>query len=143
MCRDAQTLMDQRVQKVLAFFEESYMRSVTLAEMAETVNLSIWHLSHLFKAETGSSPARYLKTYRLREAKKLLETTFLSVKEIVSKVGLGDQSHFAKDFKKAYGLTPTEYRASVTNGKYFGPLQSSLQAGAAERESRQLTLNLI
>ncbi|MGB9178471.1 MAG: AraC family transcriptional regulator [Pyrinomonadaceae bacterium] len=134
----AQTLMDQRVQKVLAFFEESYMRSVTLAEMAKSVHLSVWHLSHLFKAETGSSPARYLKMYRMQEARRLLETTFLSVKEIVSKVGIGDQSHFAKDFKKAYGLTPTQYRASVTNGKCFGPLQ----AGATERESRQLTLNL-
>lgn len=137
-----ETLMDQRVQKVLAFFEESYTRSVTLTELAESVHLSVWHLSHLFKAETGSSPARYLKMYRMREAKRLLETTFLSVKEIMSKVGMSDQSHFAKDFKKAYGLTPTQYRTSVTNGKGVGPLHGSLQAGARERESRQLTLNL-
>src|ERR1051325_1362044 len=111
--REASAEMDQRVQKVIEFLEEKYKRSVTLAVLAESVHLSVWHLSHLFKAETGSSPARYLKDYRTQEAKRLLETTFLSVKEVVSKVGMGDQSHFAKDFKKAYGLTPTRYRAAV------------------------------
>ncbi|HEX9919470.1 MAG TPA: helix-turn-helix domain-containing protein, partial [Pyrinomonadaceae bacterium] len=65
---------------------------------------------HLFKAETGSSPARYLKALRLERARELLETTFLSVKEIRALVGFNDDSHFARDFRATYGLTPQQYR---------------------------------
>jgi transcriptional regulator GlxA family with amidase domain len=46
----------------------------------------------------------------LQAAKNLLETTFLSVKEIVALVGCNDESHFLRSFKTLYGLTPSEHR---------------------------------
>ena len=52
----------------------------------------------------------------MREATVLLSTTFLSIKEVMVRVGFGDESHFVKDFKKIYGMTPTEYRKSKANG---------------------------
>lgn len=58
----------------------------------------------------GITPTQYLKSVRLRKAKELLETSFLSVKQIISLVGIGDRNHFTNDFKKAYGVSPTEYR---------------------------------
>jgi AraC family transcriptional regulator len=78
--------------------------------MARTVNLTSFHFCHLFKAETGRSPARYLKALRLERARELLETTSLSVKEIRALIGLNDESHFARDFRAAYGLTAQAYR---------------------------------
>jgi AraC family transcriptional regulator, arabinose operon regulatory protein len=64
------------------------------------VFLSPSRLAHLFKAETGVSPMRYLKTQRMQKAKLLLETTPLSIKEVMIYVGVNDKSHFIKDFKK-------------------------------------------
>lgn len=104
-------LADLRVQKVLLFMEENYQRDLSLERMASVVHLSIWHLCHLFKSETGETPARHLKMIRLRRASVLLENRELSIKEVMNKVGLGDQSHFAKDFKRVYGLTPSQFRA--------------------------------
>jgi predicted transposase len=46
----------------------------------------------------------------MQQAAILLTTTFLSVKEIVRRVGLTDESHFVRDFKRLYGMTPSEYR---------------------------------
>ena len=46
----------------------------------------------------------------MERAKYLLETGFLSIKEITYSVGLSDESHFVRDFKKAYGIAPTNYR---------------------------------
>jgi transcriptional regulator GlxA family with amidase domain len=78
--------------------------------MARAVNLTAFHFCHLFKAETGSSPAKYLKALRLERARELLETTFLSVKEIRALVGLNDESHFARDFRATYGVTAQQHR---------------------------------
>jgi AraC-like DNA-binding protein len=49
----------------------------------------------------------------MQQAATLLTTTFLSVKEIVRRIGLTDESHFVRDFKRIYGMTPSEYRNSV------------------------------
>ena len=103
--------MEQRIRAVIALLEEQLHRDLTLEEMARHVNLSPSRLRHLFKEETGMSPARFLKTLRLKRAKGLIEGTFLNLKQIMDRVGIKDRRHFAKDFKKAYGLGPAEYRA--------------------------------
>ncbi len=109
--------VDARVQQAILFIEENYRRDLSLGKVAGAVHLSIWYLCHLFKSETGETPARYLKLVRMRQARTLLENSPLSIKEVMNKVGMGDQSHFAKDFKKVYGLTPSEFRASLAAGR--------------------------
>jgi two-component system response regulator YesN len=105
--------MDRRVQQVILLMEEDIRKSLTLEEWAQIVNLSPSHLYHLFKSETGETPSRYLKTLRMQRAKELLETTFLTVKEIVTATGISDGSHFVRDFKKQYTMTPTQYRHAL------------------------------
>lgn len=105
--------VDSRVSAAMAFIEENYQRDLSLAKVAATVHLSTWHLCHLFKSETGQTTVRYLKAIRMRRAKTLLENRLLSIKEVMNKVGMRDQSHFAKDFKRVYGLTPSQFRTSL------------------------------
>jgi AraC-like DNA-binding protein len=88
-------------------------RNLTLGEMAQSVNLSPPYFCYLFKTITGTPPAKYLKSLRMQQAATLLTTTFLSVKEIVRRVGCTDDSHFVRDFKRIYGLTPSAYRNSA------------------------------
>jgi transcriptional regulator GlxA family with amidase domain len=102
--------MDLRIEKVVALMKDDLTQRLPLGKMAQIVNLSPAHLCYLFKAENGIPAARYLKSLRMKKAAVLLATTFLSVKEVMVRVGLRDESHFVKDFKKSYGLTPTEYR---------------------------------
>lgn len=103
--------MNPRVQKVVHLIQKDLGRKVTLTEMAQSVGLSVEHLRELFKSEIGMTPIQYQKRLRLLEAKRLLESTFLNVQEIVVRVGLSDDSHFVRDFKKLYGLAPAQYRA--------------------------------
>lgn len=120
---------DPRVRRVLALMEEHYHRELSLDALARSVRLSSWHLCHLFKKEVGVSPLQHLRSLRMRRAGALLATTFLTVKEIMHRVGVRDQSHFAKDFKRTYGLSPTEYRASlVLAGSDEGPQQAALES---------------
>jgi AraC-like DNA-binding protein len=90
---------------------EQHLRSGWPAgRFAQSVNLSPSRLHQLFKEETGWPPARYLRLLRMRRATELLETTHLNVKEIMARVGVTDESHFIRDFKKAHGATPARYR---------------------------------
>ena len=105
--------MDRRIEVVISNIEGQCSRSWEIAELAHLVNLSGSRLRHLFKQETGTTPAQYLKAVRLRKAGTLLRTTFMSVKEIAMTVGLTTASYFVREFRKSYGMTPTEYRNSV------------------------------
>jgi AraC-like DNA-binding protein len=103
-------IRDRRVQIVRFLLEGSFHRKLGLREMGQAVNLSPWRLAHLFKAETGVSPQRYLTLVRLQRAKDQLADSFLSVQAIGAAVGIPNPSHFTKSFKAAYGMTPIEYR---------------------------------
>ena len=84
---------------------------LSLTEFAQSVNLSVWRLCHIFKSDVGMPPIKYLRLLRMERATGLLESSFLSVKEIAFQVGLNDESHFVRDFKTTYGYSPTLYRA--------------------------------
>lgn len=102
--------MDQRVLKTVQLMRDSLHKGLSLDELAQSVNLSVWRLCHIFKAETGLTPIHYLRFLRMERAGHLLETSFLSVKEIAHAVGINDESHFVRDFKIIFGVTPTRYR---------------------------------
>lgn len=90
---------------------------LSLGEFAQSVNLSVWRLCHIFKSDVGMPPIRYLRQLRMERAKDLLESSFLSVKEIAFQVGLNDESHFVRDFKSTYGYSPALYRARFISNK--------------------------
>ena len=102
--------MDHRVKTVMELMEANLQRKMSMTELARAVNLSPWRLSHLFKTEIGIPPLQYLKALRMEKARVLVMSTFLSIKQIMNRVGITNESHFVKDFRRAYGLTPTQYR---------------------------------
>ena len=105
--------MDHRVKYVASFIKGNYHRKLTLTEMADAVHLSPWRLCHLFQEGMGTSPQRFLTHVRLEKARQLLTTEFLTVKEVMNRVGMSDASSFARCFKAAYGTTPGQYRATA------------------------------
>jgi len=103
--------LDKRVEKIIQMMREDVRGELSLTEFAQSVNLSVWRLCHIFKADVGMPPIRYLRLLRMERAKVLLESSFLSVKEIAFQVGLNDESHFVRDFKSTYGYSPALYRS--------------------------------
>jgi len=109
--------MDQRIKRVIVEMEKHLDSELSLDVLAQSVNLSTSRFRHLFKVETGTTPAQYLKSLRMSRAKKLVETTFLNIKQIMCSIGVHDKRHFAKDFERSYGLIPTQYRARMRDPK--------------------------
>jgi transcriptional regulator GlxA family with amidase domain len=84
--------MDARIAAVIERLHAEIDRPLRGADLAAAVNLSASRLMHLFKREVGMPPARYLRNLRLRRARADLETTFLSVKQVMSRAGFNDPS---------------------------------------------------
>ncbi|HET6979167.1 MAG TPA: AraC family transcriptional regulator [Pyrinomonadaceae bacterium] len=105
--------MDRRIELVIAKLKTEPASAWDFAALSALVNLSPSRFRHLFKQETGTTPAQYLKEIRLRRAAKLLCHTFLTIKQIVKQVNLGSNAHFVRDFRKLYGMTPTVYRRTM------------------------------
>lgn len=103
--------MDKRVEKIIEMMRDDVRGELSLTEFAQSVNLSVWRLCHIFKSDVGMPPIKYLRLLRMEKAKGLLESSFLSVKEIAFQVGLNDESHFVRDFKATYGHSPAIYRS--------------------------------
>ncbi len=103
--------MDVRIARVIARMETTLERQLSLRDFAADVQLSVSWLAHLFKRETGVSPALYRHRLQMARARLLLERTSMPVKDVVASVGLNDPSHFTRDFRRAYGVAPTELRA--------------------------------
>ena len=104
------TLTDHRVKDFQVYLLANYQSRISIKQIAEKLELTPRHLSKLFKEVFGIPPAVYVRELRLRESCRLLETSFLQVKQICYQVGFNDQSNFIRYFKAKYGCTPLEFR---------------------------------
>jgi transcriptional regulator GlxA family with amidase domain len=95
---------------VISIMQEYLATELSVCSLSSSVNLSPTRLRQLFKSETGRSPMRCLRELRTRRAEQLLQSSFLSIKEIAFQCGARDISHFVRDFKTQHGLTPREFR---------------------------------
>ena len=117
---DSLECLDARVKTALIVIRNEGYSKKSVDRAAALVNLSATRLTHLFKEKVGMSPRGYDKHLRLSKAENLIKTTYLRIKEIEAKCGFKDSSRFARQFKKAFGLTPTECRAHALANQTVG-----------------------
>lgn len=98
------------VQKTKRFVEENYRRDVSLLDCAESVGISPYYLSHIFRERTGQTFVEYLSSVRVEEAKRLCRNTTLTINEIAEQCGYLNITYFCKVFKRLTGKTIGEYR---------------------------------
>jgi AraC family transcriptional regulator, arabinose operon regulatory protein len=105
--------MERRVAYVIERMKERLHTETSIDALAADVGLSPSRLGFLFRQATGTSPRTYLHMLRMERARVLLESTDLSVGDVMRQVGIFDPSHFSRDFRKAHGLSPRAYRLQL------------------------------
>ncbi len=100
------------VADAIAFIQANYAREVKLEDVAAAVHLSPFHLARLFKQVSGQSPHQYLVQVRVNAARSLLSAGSgqRSLAEVAAAVGFSDQSHLTRQFKRHFGVTPSQLR---------------------------------
>jgi AraC-like DNA-binding protein len=89
-----------------------YREPLDVPALARAAHLSPAHFSREFRRAFGESPHQYLLTRRLERAAALLRNTDRSVADICLLVGLKSVGSFTTSFGRAYGMSPTAYRAA-------------------------------
>lgn len=101
---------DLVVGRVQEFVDDHLAAELTLSDLADVADVSPSSLGRRFKAETGTTPWRYVLKRRIERAKALLQNTDRSLAAIALDTGFYDQPHFTRTFKRFEGKTPGEYR---------------------------------
>ncbi len=99
------------VKEALAYLAAHYNDpDVSVSSVARNLGVSDGHLSHVFKKETSYTLSGYLTNYRMHKATELLRDCRVKVYEVAELVGYRDITYFSSAFKKAMGLSPSEYQ---------------------------------
>ena len=126
--------MDDRVNLVIRLMQKDLRRELPLEALATAASVSPSRLHQLFKDVTGTSPARYLRLMRLERARELLEKSPYGVKQVMVAVGVKDRSHFERDFKSFYGMTPSKYRRADFGARHVVELDARRVTGSATKQ---------
>ena len=92
--------------RVLELIAAALDTRLTIDMLAYEAGLSPAHFARAFKQTLGRAPHQYLLQLRLERARRLLESTTLSLSDIAQRAGFADQAHFTRAFKRAFGTTP-------------------------------------
>ena len=95
--------------EIMNYIQSNYL-SVTLEGLSDKFYLSKPYLSKYIKEKSGMTFGELVKNVRLKKAKTLLKTSSMTVESIALSVGYQNVEHFNRLFKKAFNMTPVQFR---------------------------------
>jgi AraC-like DNA-binding protein len=98
---------------VKRYIDSCFCENINVEDLAQRVFVSKYYLIHQFKKEVGMSPIQYLISVRLNFAKFQLESSNYTISKIARLAGFNNSTYFSSCFKKAFGISPKEYRANI------------------------------
>jgi AraC-like DNA-binding protein len=90
--------------------EEHLCEDFRISDLADSLNISVYYLCHMFKAATGITVTDYCNSLRITKAKQLLVNTDDSINDIAQRCGFCTAAYFAEMFSRTERISPTEYR---------------------------------
>lgn len=106
------TICGGSVQKIIEYMEANLEKDITLDDLLAISNFSRAYFVRHFKNEIGYPPMEYIQLLRIDKAKRLLQSTDLTVTEIARQTGFKSNAYLCRIMKKRIGYSPSGYRRS-------------------------------
>lgn len=104
---------DEDIVQAQIWIQENFSEPFRFQDLSKKYEMSTRNFTRRFKNASGKTPLEYLQEIRIAAARELLQSSNLSINEIMHNVGYNDASHFNSLFKKNMGITPSQYRTTV------------------------------
>lgn len=111
MLENRSSMNTRVINKACEYITKNCQRNLPLEEVAQTVHLSPFYFSRLFKQEKGYNFVDFMTKVRIDKAKRMLQEPDYTVVRIAAEVGYQDASYFCRVFRQAMKMTPNQYRA--------------------------------
>lgn len=98
------------IEEARLYISKNYSDSITIEDVAKSVNLSSSYLSHVFRDKLNCTVNSYITRVRIEKSIELMALRELSIQDISKKVGFNSQSYFTQVFKRYIGVSPISYR---------------------------------
>ena len=104
--------------KLIKYMYTNYDQNIALTDMAKIMHMEPTYFAKRFKALYNITPKNYLYSVRLFRSLDILMYTNISIASIAEKVGFKNVSAFCTSFRRAYNLSPGEYRKQAQQRKF-------------------------
>jgi AraC family transcriptional activator of pobA len=110
---DAQANDSVLVQRFKALIEQNFASHWKVSQYAKALSISPTHLSRLTRAANGMSALRMIEARLMREARRNLAYTNLSISSIAYTLGFSDPAYFSRVFTRDAGISPKAFRSQI------------------------------
>lgn len=102
----------REVELVKQYIYRNYGSELGIDMLADMVHLAPSYLSTVFKKETGQNLSKFIKAYRMEQAKDMLENSMTKIVDISVACGYPNVSYFCSSFREFFGVSPQKFRES-------------------------------
>jgi transcriptional regulator GlxA family with amidase domain len=110
--RPVPSVGEDPVAEAMRWSAENLAEDLSIDVLAARAHVSRSSFTRAFRARTGSTVAKWVLAQRLAAARELLEATSLPIDTVAERTGFGGAAVFRQHFGRAFGATPSQYRAA-------------------------------
>ncbi|BBH19103.1 AraC family transcriptional regulator [Paenibacillus baekrokdamisoli] len=108
--------MERQIKQAVRFLSYQFAKEISIDDLSQSLGYHRTHLSKMFKQYTGVSPMQFLLRVRIERAKELLSgKILLTIDQVATSVGYRDALYFSKQFRRATGYSPSDFRSEYRN----------------------------
>lgn len=101
---------NKRIEPAINYIHSNYYKeNISVEYLSSLCGISSVYLRNAFNKRFAVSPVKYVNDLKMTRAKELLNSQFYTISEVCFLSGYNDESYFCREFKKRFGITPSEY----------------------------------
>lgn len=137
----ARTEDNQAVRALILYCTQNFTSDLSLSRLENDLHMNKYYISHLFGDKMGIRFNDYINSLRIAESCRRLRMTEDSITDISDAVGFGTPRTFNRAFIKQMGISPTDYRKKMSNGRFYEPSKPPTSNGYTLKRADETLAN--